>query len=103
MERASWWNGHLARFISGRTIPTRRDQAKNKSKSAPNTPYFNLGQRPRYANNLQPINLGLLATLREQPANFQPANLQPLNLQKKTPNRGLVHQNFVNQTVEETN
>ncbi|NEN98534.1 MAG: hypothetical protein F6K50_24380 [Moorea sp. SIO3I7] len=32
---------------------------------------------PRFANNLQPSNLGLLATLREQPSTF---NLQPSNL-----------------------
>ncbi|NEN97251.1 MAG: hypothetical protein F6K50_17480 [Moorea sp. SIO3I7] len=84
----------LVRYGADYTNPG--DEAKNKGKSAPNTPYFltlkpwplatlreqpnNLGLWPRYANNL-----GLLATLREQPANFQPANLQPLNLQKKIP------------------
>ncbi|NEN96158.1 MAG: hypothetical protein F6K50_11635, partial [Moorea sp. SIO3I7] len=60
--------------------PSPGHEVKHQGKSAPNTPYFNLGLWPRYANNL-----GLLATLREQPANFQPANLQPLNLQKKIP------------------
>ncbi|NER91304.1 hypothetical protein [Moorena sp. SIO3A2] len=24
VERASWWNGHLARFISRRTFPSNR-------------------------------------------------------------------------------
>ncbi|NEQ87954.1 MAG: hypothetical protein F6K26_50715 [Moorea sp. SIO2I5] len=81
VERASWWNGHLARFISGRTIltlATKRkmsgspklvrygadytnpgDEAKNKGKSAPNTPYF-LTLKP-----------WPLATLREQPINTE--------------------------------
>ncbi|NEP24581.1 MAG: hypothetical protein F6J94_10955 [Moorea sp. SIO1F2] len=53
-----------------------------------------MAKRPRYANNLQPPNLGQKATLREQPStlakrpryanNLQPPNLQPPNLQPST-------------------
>ena len=59
----------------GADYPNPGDEAKNKSKSAPNTPY--------------PLTYNL------QPTTY--------NLQKKTPNRGLVHQNFVKQTVAKTN
>ncbi|NEP52452.1 MAG: hypothetical protein F6K65_28100 [Moorea sp. SIO3C2] len=58
VEWASWWNGHLARFISRGTVPTLATDTisflvvrygadypnfgydtKNNRKSAPNTPY----------------------------------------------------------------
>ncbi|NEO22197.1 MAG: hypothetical protein F6J94_30765 [Moorea sp. SIO1F2] len=43
-----------------------------------------MAKRPRYANNLLTLNtnnLGLLATLREQPTNLKPTNLKLTNLQ----------------------